>query len=606
VTIHRIARRATLLITLLAPLAAVAKQPHVSAIPQLKPEFPQSQYTAAGRFEVGTLTPLALHGLSIPVTPAAPEAMAREFLRKQGALLQLRDLALGDLQWIWTRSDKSGLNVQFEQRVAGVPVYNSRMTVHISPGNRVTFVSSGYRPLAALAIAQPVVSAQQARAKVLARLNAQSPLRHDTTQLVAYAGHARTRLAWQVQITAAHPIGGWEALVDAITGEIFVLWDRSDYATGNVFDPDPLSSSHTQYGSPMQDNDDADSPELIAQIFTRDLGTIDFTDGQYTLKSQWAEISDHETPSNGLYQQASPDFLFTREPNGFEAVNTFWHIQNNMRYVNEHLGLVIRPYQYPGGVQFDPQGLDGADNSHYDSSTGQLAYGEGCVDDDEDADVVLHELGHGLHDWVTHGGLSNEIDGLSEGFGDYWAVSYSRSLNQWQPGEPQYDWVYSWDGHNECWSGRTVAYSLKWPLGLQEQHTSGQIWSTCLMKIYDQIGREKTDTATLLGLAMTGQLATQVDAANAVYQATQDLQYSAGDQQIVHDTFASCGYIMNSLLFPLPILNTPNDVPQQTVFDSNDGGSTSDPKSADGGGTLGLTLLAPLLGAAARRRRKRS
>jgi hypothetical protein len=270
--------------------------------------------------------------------------------------------------------------------------------------------------------------------------------------------------------------------------------------------------------------------------------------------------------------------------------------------VNEQLGLLIRPYQYAGGVQFDPQGLDGADNSHYNSGTGQLAYGEGCVDDDEDADVVLHELGHGLHDWVTDGGLSNEIDGLSEGFGDYWAVSYSRALNQWQPGEPQNDWVYSWDGHNECWSGRTVAYGLPWPLGLQEQHTSGQIWSTCLMKVYDQIGREKTDAASLVGLAMTDVLATQVDAANAVYQASQDLGYSASEQQIIHDTMASCGYVMNATLFPLPIINTPNDVPHQTVFENQPGATTEDSQSS-GGGALGLPLLLALAGMALGRKR---
>ncbi|HZP11951.1 MAG TPA: GlyGly-CTERM sorting domain-containing protein [Nevskiaceae bacterium] len=597
-THFRFALRATLFIAALSPLAALAKQPHVPAVAELRPELPQSQYTSAGRFEVGTLTPLALYGLSVPVAPDTPEQMARAFLRTQGGLLQLKDLALADLQWVWTRSDATGHNVQFEQRVAGVPVYDSRLTVHISPDHRVTFVSSGYRPRAALAIAQLLVSGQQARAAVLKRLNAQAPLRHDSTQLVAVAGRTLTRLAWQVQITAAHPIGGWEALVDAITGEIFVLWDRDAYANGSVFDPDPLSSSHTKYGAPMQDNDDADSPELTAQIVTKPLGDVDFADGMYMLKNQWAEISDHETPSNGLFQQPSPDFLFTREPNGFEAANTFWHIQDSMRYVNETLGLQIRPYQYDGGVQFDPQGLDGEDNSHYDSSTGQLAYGEGCVDDDEDADVIRHELGHGLHDWVTHGGLSNEIDGLSEGFGDYWAVSYSRRLNQWQPGEPEYNWVYSWDGHNECWSGRTVDYKLGWPLGLGEQHTSGQIWSTCLMKIFDQIGPEKTDTAALEGLAMTGVLATQVDAANAVYQAAQDLQYSASEQQMIHDTFASCGYIMSSALFPLPVVNSPNEVPHQTVFE----GKPSDSGEGGGGGALGLWLLLPLLGLAVRRR----
>ena len=63
-----------------------------------------------------------------------------------------------------------------------------------------------------------------------------------------------------------------------------------------------------------------------------------------------------------------------------------------------------------------------SDNSFYSSSSGSLVFGEGCVDDAEDADVIIHELGHGIHDWITQGGLS-QVNGLSEGTGDYFAQS---------------------------------------------------------------------------------------------------------------------------------------------------------------------------------------
>jgi hypothetical protein len=145
-----------------------------------------------------------------------------------------------------------------------------------------------------------------------------------------------------------------------------------------------------------------------------------------------------------------------------------------MRWLNIDLGLNVMPYQYSGGPQFDPHGLNGADNSHYISSSGRMAFGEGGVDDSEDADVVIHELGHGIHDWVTGGSLS-QVDGLSEGFGDYIAQSYSRSLAQWAPGDPQYQWVFSWDGHNPFWNGRVTNYGAHYPDGLVGQiHTDGQ------------------------------------------------------------------------------------------------------------------------------------
>lgn len=598
---NRSVRYAALALLAALPVIAQAKKLHVSAIEQTLPALPlQEHYTAEGRWTAQQL-PLSLYGLRAAVLPGTPEQRARQFLGEHVALLGLRDAQLNDLGLVWTRASKSGVNVHFEQRVQGVPVYGSRTVVHISRANAVTQVLNGYKRNAVLDSVQPLVGAQQARAAALQRLGAVEPLRYDDTRLVVYAQDAVPRLAWRVRVVAAHPLGDWEALVDARSGAIFVLWDRSAYADapaagprGSIFDPDPLSSSHTAYGAPMADNNDADDAAINAQIRVVDLGNISFENGEYLLKSEWAEITDHETPSNGLFAQASPDFIFTREPDGFEAVNTFWHIQESMEYINHTLGIALRPYQYSGGVQFDPQGLDGEDNSHYDSSTGQLAFGEGCVDDDEDADVIRHELGHGLHDWVTNGGLSNLVDGLSEGFGDYWAQSYSRSLHQWQPGEPAYDWVYSWDGHNECWDGRVTNYATRWPLGMKPYpliHESGQMISTCLMKIYDQIGREKTDAMSLEGLAMTGEFSSQNDAANGMVQAAQDMGYSSAEVDTISSTFSGCGYII-APVFPLPLTpaseGATSDKAEGPYVGAGVGGSRY-------GGALGVWLLLPLL-----------
>ena len=262
----------------------------------------------------------------------------------------------------------------------------------------------------------------------------------------------------------------------------------------------------------------------------------------YTLLGPYAEIRDIEAPFKGLFSQASDTFNFNRFDDAFEAVNTYYHIDSSMRYLNETLGLSIAPYQYNGGVRFDPHGLNGADNSYYSTATGAVVFGEGGVDDAEDSDVIHHELGHGLHDWVTNGGLS-QVNGLSEGSGDYWAQSYNRSLGNWMPGDPAYQWVFIWDGHNPFWPGRVTNYGALYPGGLTGQiHTDGQIWSTCNMKVYDAIGRTKTDTVFWEGLGMTSGSTNQEQAANAVYQAALDMGYSTADLQTIHDTYATCVY----------------------------------------------------------------
>ena len=97
----------------------------------------------------------------------------------------------------------------------------------------------------------------------------------------------------------------------------------------------------------------------------------------------------------------------------FNAVSAYYHIDSMMRYINLDLGIEVSPFMYEGGVQYDAYANNGDDNSYYSTWSQQLAFGEGGVDDAEDADVVIHELSHGLHDWLTGGGMSQE-EGLSE------------------------------------------------------------------------------------------------------------------------------------------------------------------------------------------------
>lgn len=178
------------------------------------------------------------------------------------------------------------------------------------------------------------------------------------------------------------------------------------------------------------DNDDATNSALDNARTAVFLLQVDLTSGVYRLKSQYVDIADFELPNNGFFTQATSDFSFTRDNDAFEAVNSFYHLDKSMRYINETFGIVCRPFLNDGVFQFDPSGVEGADNSHYTPSTNQIAFGEGCVDDAEDAHVVLYEIGHGIYHWIT-GGHASSLTGLGEGTGDYWAMSYSRSRNLW-------------------------------------------------------------------------------------------------------------------------------------------------------------------------------
>ena len=73
----------------------------------------------------------------------------------------------------------------------------------------------------------------------------------------------------------------------------------------------------------------------------------------------------------------------------------------------------------------------GADNSFAtDHPKNELRFGKGGVDDAEDAEVILHEYGHAIHFSQNFSFASEEAGAISEGFGDYWAVTVSDVVAQ--------------------------------------------------------------------------------------------------------------------------------------------------------------------------------
>ncbi|MFP3548632.1 hypothetical protein SB748_35175, partial [Rhizobium sp. SIMBA_035] len=79
-------------------------------------------------------------------------------------------------------------------------------------------------------------------------------------------------------------------------------------------------------------------------------------------------------------------------------------------------------------------------------------------------------------------------------------------------------------------------------------YDKAQIWSAALMRIYDKIGKEKTDRAFLEGLAMTTSTTNQQNAAIAVRQAAIDMMgqfgFSCSDVMAMTQEFTSAGYVL--------------------------------------------------------------
>ncbi|MGC4040006.1 MAG: T9SS type A sorting domain-containing protein [Flavobacterium sp.] len=496
------------------------------------------------------------------------ESAAREWISSHARDLKLKPNDTFKLSFVF--KSEAGETLRFQRMMNEVPVFQSEIIVNFNPSKELAYTSDSYDDAIQYINTIPAISKDAALNTSKESLKFTCEYTVDESDLFVAKINDQTKLVYRIVTNPATGNGSWEVMVDAQTGAVLSTKDVAQYhkkaagvskkttpllpmsptafvsGTAMVYMSDPLSFARVTYGTTgYVDGNDANTTQLANARTAVTLPEIDLTSGVYKLKSSYVELVDSEAPNKGLFTQATSAFNFTRDNDGFEAANGFYQLDKSMRYINETLGITLRPSQYNGILRFDPSGLSGQDQSHYIPSTDQLAFGEGCVDDAEDSDVLLHELGHGLHDWLTNGNTGSTI---GEGNGDYWAQSYARTVNTWTTANNQYQWMFKWDGHNTCWSGRTTNYSGMYPGSLTgSAHTDGQMWSTALMQIYDIIGRTKTDKAFLNGLALTNSSVNQQSAAIAVRQAAINMNYPCADIAVMTEKFTDRGYEMPSI-----------------------------------------------------------
>lgn len=281
--------------------------------------------------------------------------------------------------------------------------------------------------------------------------------------------------------------------------------------TAMVFMPDPITSAKVNYGGLYTDQNDADVAVLNAQRQQVNM-RVNFTGTSFTLENASFIITDLASPNIAPITTTIPDFSFLRSDPAFEDVNAFYHLNNFYNYIL-NLGFSgIMPFQ----LQVDSHGTDDDNSFFLNSNPPRLILGEGGVDDAEDADVIIHELGHAL----AFGAAPNTTTGferlaLDEGLCDYFAASYSHGISD-------YKWyeIFNWDGHNEFWQGRKANSDAHYPEDLTSDiYIAGEIWSSAMMEIWGIIGKENTDKLMLQALYSFASNMNMRDAAQLVIQA---------------------------------------------------------------------------------------
>lgn len=308
---------------------------------------------------------------------------------------------------------------------------------------------------------------------------------------------------------------------------------------GSVFVSNPVQSLGDETLTDQKDADAAVPASAYYQV------TLTNLDGSGFLHGDWATVAS-ET-GNPAYSPTNT-FLYTRSQDEFEQVMAYYWVTEAQKYI-QRLGFGVSRR----GIDNQPQRVRinqlGADNSFAtDHPTLELRFGKGGVDDAEDGEVILHEYGHAIHFSQNFSFASEEAGAISEGFGDYWAVTVSDVVAR-QLGVPELEplpCVADWDSTSYT-SGpvhclRRVDRDLHYPGDLNgEVHHDGQIWSRALWDIRQGLGNVKADTIILQG-SFDFPGTTMPDLAQRTVDAAQQL-YGNAAAKVVRKAFADRGIL---------------------------------------------------------------
>jgi Fungalysin metallopeptidase (M36)/Fungalysin/Thermolysin Propeptide Motif len=483
----------------------------------------------------GCVAVLAIAAAALPSTAAAAPAKVDAKLRSASAptseLRQSRGIPLPGGATIY----------RFQQQVAGVKVLNGQAVVNDPAGAPPHLIAD-----ATARNVEPPPSPRIGKGRAVAiasqNVNLKGLRRPRSASLVVAPGDGGT-LAWKVELPSARPPADYEVLVDAVSGEVLSVHNLlQDFRTGRakLYDPNPVVENGGFKGL-RSDHNDRDTKLLTS--LRRRVSLRKIKGGQDCLRGEWANAKVGRHPK-AVCRESLNWTRVTRSADAFEALMVYYHITRAQQYIHD-LGFGKGEPGHPIDDRSQMAVADafGADNSFYSPFTRDIKYGSGGVDDAEDGDVILHEYGHAMQDSESHSfsaSSSFEATALAEGSADYWAAAMSSR----SPGTTNEDdvCIFDWDATTygrqvfppvapytvgrRCGrradDPRTVAQAKTGSCG-QDPHCVGQVWSSGLWDLRQQIGGRKMDTIYLMAQFMYHANEDFNEAAAALLQADQDL-----------------------------------------------------------------------------------
>ncbi|MFJ7158669.1 M4 family metallopeptidase [Streptomyces sp. NPDC101118] len=255
-----------------------------------------------------------------------------------------------------------------------------------------------------------------------------------------------------------------------------------------LFMVNPVQSSGDQTLTDGKDSDAAVPASAYALAALRNL------DGTGGLSGKWAYVRSDTGASARLADAAT----YTRKDDQFEQVMAYFWVNESQEYL-QSLGFGT---ELPGAnARRQPVRINqwGADNSFFTDKKDEIRFGKGGVDDAEDAEVIIHEYGHAVHEAQVPGfGTSPEAGAIGEAFGDYLALSvgaYADAKYGW-PLKADLACIADWDSASYSAAPhclRRTDSEKTYADREGEVHADGEIWSRALFDIRGALGARTAD-----------------------------------------------------------------------------------------------------------------
>jgi Zn-dependent metalloprotease len=368
--------------------------------------------------------------VGVPASAESARDLALSFLGSNADLLKV---PISDLALISSRHAGHLWFVNFKQQYNGLDVFGALVSVRISDRGNVVLFQCDYRPGIDI-VPAPALSAQSAGMAATSGLyNLVSEVSEPKLIIFPIPREDRFeyRLAYQTEVATEQP-ARWLTVVDAATGEVIyrknlIYFDTVDgYIHGLIFPTTPFDTpvsmpfayetvNITGLPAVHSDSDGFFTAEVSDTLPRRT--TLAMT-GSYVnvVNYQGAEASYIDTISPG-------DTLFV----DWSAANSRNDERNTYYQVNV-VHSFIKALD-PGYTNLDfpltaNVNLNQTCNAYWDPGTNSVNFfmaGGGCSNTGEIADVIYHEYGHGITDFLYR--PSAPSGAMHEGWSDYIAAT---------------------------------------------------------------------------------------------------------------------------------------------------------------------------------------